>query len=254
MPRVKARNLGRIFKADPRDRLFGMASVLPPAGTDLPTRRSWRFPYKVLDQGGTSTCVGHAWKYFLMCAPLCSNAKRPPSPLEVYDYAIDNDDFHGNELNVDPGRTFGTTVRAGAEALVKKYGLVKQYLFARNFGEVVTQLRANGGVVFGSNWKQSMWDTDKEGIARIRPNSPDVGGHAYFLRKIDMHRSLAWGPQSWGEKDGLNGHYGYPLEDLEKLFNEDGEACVAVEQRAVRVTAAMKETALKMEVGGNATR
>jgi len=210
--------LGRLYAPDARDDKFLMRSALPrpEAARALPTKKTWAFRTEVLDQGETGSCVGHAWKHFMICAPLCSSAKREPSAFALYDEACKLDEFTDNDDDIE--REIGTTVRAGAEAM-KARGLVKQYLWARSLDEVIRWLLLKGPVVMGTDWYTSMFEPDAQGVVRITPTARVAGGHAYLLRKVDLRRGLLWGPQSWGPKEGVNGHFGYPFELLERLIH-----------------------------------
>jgi hypothetical protein len=125
---------GRRFAADPRDRNYLMRRMLPDARTlALPTRKTWGINKTALDQGNTGTCVGHAWRNFLRCAPI-RTVRRDPSPFDIYRSAVlkdpwaDNDD-EANLPDGDSGLDVGTSVRAGAEA-VTGFGLLKSYVWA----------------------------------------------------------------------------------------------------------------------------
>jgi C1A family cysteine protease len=56
-----------------------------------------------------------------------------------------------------------------------------------------------------------------------------VGGHAYLINGMDVKRGLARGKNSWGRGWGKAGAFRIPLDDLDRLIREDGEACLALE-------------------------
>jgi hypothetical protein len=104
---------GRRFAADPRDRNYLMRRMLPDARTlTLPTRKTWGINKTALDQGNTGTCVGHAWRNFLRCAPI-RTVRRDPSAFDIYRSAVlkdpwaDNDD-EANLPDGDSGLDVGT--------------------------------------------------------------------------------------------------------------------------------------------------
>jgi len=62
---------GRRFVADHRDRNYLMRRLLPDArALTLPVRKTWAINKTALNQANTGTCVGHAWRNFLRCAPI----------------------------------------------------------------------------------------------------------------------------------------------------------------------------------------
>jgi hypothetical protein len=199
----------------------------------LPTRKTWRINSTALDQGETGTCVGHAWRNFLRCAPI-RTVKKEPSPFDIYRSAVlkdpwpDNDD-EANLPDDDPGMDVGTSVRAGAEALAE-HGLLKSYVWAFELQPAVEWVLTEGPVVLGTNWYSS-FRPNAEGIVQISPGASVAGGHAYLWRGVDTRRALARCSNSWGDKWGKSGEFLVPFRDLERLIHEDGEACTAVQQK-----------------------
>jgi hypothetical protein len=226
---------GRRFEPDARDRNFLMRRMLPAArALALPARKTWSIKATSLDQGSTGTCVGHAWRNFLRCAPIKSEASGP-SAFDVYRSAILMDPWNENDSEADlpdgdPGLSFGTTVRAGAEAVLK-FGRLKSYVWSFALQPTVEWVLLQGPVVLGTNWYSSMSRPDAEGIARITATATVEGGHAYLLRGVDTRRALARCVNSWGDNWGKSGEFFLPFTDLERLIHEDGESCSAVEKR-----------------------
>ena len=226
---------GRRFAPDDRDRNFLMRRMLPDARRlALPTRKTWRINSSALHQRDTGTCVGHAWRNFLRCAPLRTE-KDGPSAFDIYRSAILKDPWSSNDQgktlpDYDVGLEFGTTVRAGAEALTE-FGRLKSYVWAFSLQPAVEWVLTEGPVVLGTNWYSSFQRPDAEGIVRILPNARTTGGHAYLLRGVDTRRALALCSNSWGDPWGKSGEFLLPFRDLERLIHEDGEACSAVEKR-----------------------
>jgi len=88
--RHKQRGFGRIAPPNrDKDEMYLMRRALAAAGTALPTRKTWPINRLSLDQGQTGTCVGHAWRNFLRCAPLRTE-KSGPSPFDIYRSAVTN--------------------------------------------------------------------------------------------------------------------------------------------------------------------
>jgi hypothetical protein len=218
---------GRKFSPDDRDQGFLMRRRLAAAAAIVvPNRKTHRLAAKSLDQVG-GTCVGHAWSNFLRCAPIQTNKGAVERSYEIYDAAILVDQWTEND-NGD--RDFGTSVRAGAEAVTAS-GRLKSYVWAFELQPVIEWIGTQGPVVMGTNWYSSMMRTDAEGILRITPTAYPVGGHGWLLRGIWLSRGLARGENSWSDEWGDAGGFWIPLRDLERLIHEDGEACSAIEQK-----------------------
>ena len=235
MRRKGDRGLGRLAPRDrDDDEQFLIRRALAAPGTPLPKRKTWRLSSKSLNQGDTGTCVGHAWRNFLRCAPLMTD-KGGPSPFDIYRQAVALDEFRGNdnEANLpdgDPGLDFGTTVRAGAKA-VMDFGRLQSYLWAFALQPAVEWVLTNGPVVLGTDWWSSFMEPDDEGIVEIKPNAKLIGGHAYLWRGVDTTRGLARCTNSWGDDWGQSGEFLIPLRDLERLIADNGEVATAVEKK-----------------------
>jgi hypothetical protein len=225
---------GRRFEVDDRDRNFLMRRMLPDArALTLPVRKTWSINAKALDQGDTGTCVGHAWRNFLRCAPI-KTEKAGPSPFDIYRAAVLKDSWSENDEEAqlpdgDPGLDFGTSVRAGAEA-VTDFGHLKSYVWAFSLQPTVEWVLTQGPVVLGTNWYSSLSQPDAQGIARITARATVIGGHAYLLRGVDTRSALARCSNSWGDGWGKSGEFFLPFTDLERLILEDGETCSAVQK------------------------
>jgi Papain family cysteine protease len=228
---------GRRYSPDPRDRGYLMRRRLMAAGQPLPSKKVWRIASTALNQGVTGTCVGHAWFNFLRCAPL-QTAKKVPTPFEVYRKAVTLDEWQQNDdeaslPDADQGLDFGTSVRAGAEA-VTSFGHLKSYLWAFTLQPALEFVLTQGPVVLGINWYTSFNQPDREGIIRISSNARPAGGHAILWRGADTKRGLALLSNSWGDDWGKSGECYVPLRDLDRLISlEQGEACTAVQQKLV---------------------
>ena len=237
---------GRRHSPDALDRGYLMRRLLPKAGAALPTRKTWGIEPTALDQGQTGSCVGHAWRNFLRCAPMKSE-KTGPSAWDIYRGAVmvdvwaDNDD-EATLPDGDPGLDSGTSIRAGAAA-VTELGKLSSYVWAFSLMPAVEWVLMTGPVVLGTNWYSSFMKPDREGIVRITPDARPIGGHAYLLRGVDTRRALARCTNSWGDDWGVSGEFLIGFRDLERLIHEDGEACAAVERKLV-AQASMPEPAM----------
>lgn len=178
---------------------------------------------------GVHNCVGHGWRNWMNCTPVKDHPNEGPSPFDIYDHAILLDTFPENDH--DPSRQFGTSVRAGADYL-RQLGLIRSYVWGDYADTVADYVLTTSPCVLGTTWYSGMDTPDAEGI--VRATGYGRGGHCYLMHGVDLTRGLAecfnsWGP--WGYKN--SGHFFLPLEDLDKLIHENGEACDALEKRLV---------------------
>jgi len=248
MARQSKHGFGRLVPPDrDRDEQFLLRRALAAPGTPLPTQKSWGIAPRALDQGSTGTCVGHAWRNFLRCAPVQAE-RTGPSPFDVYRRAVLLDEWPANDneagLPDGDGRLDdGTSVRAGAKA-VMELGHLQSYLWAFALQPAIEWVLTKGPIVLGTIWWSSFARPDAEGIVKITPTAKNIGGHAYLWRGVDTKRGLARCVNSWGDSWGRSGEFYVPLRDLERLIADDGEACTAIQQKlsAKRVSPARAST------------
>jgi hypothetical protein len=219
--------LGRRPAPDPRDASYPLRLITPPSPTRPRPYRNWSLTQPCLDQGVQGTCVGHAWKHWLMSAPVVDLAAAPPAATDIYDLAVTVDEWPDNDT--DPYRQFGTSVRAGAKVL-QSQGRIISYHWAVDMADIVDYLSTTGPVVLGTNWYQRMFAPDADGY--LKAEGEVMGGHAYLL--VGVNRTLgrftminSWG-RGWGRLGRAYMHFG----TVDRLvFSEGGEACAALEQR-----------------------
>lgn len=222
------KQFGRRQSPDHRDQQFMMARRLGPVGAVMPTQKTWKIKPTALDQGDTGTCVAHAWCNFLRAAPIESNAGIDGLRWSLYDYAIAHDQWIDNDHDTD--RQMGTSVRAGAEA-VMHFGRLKSYLWAFSLQPAVEWVLTMGPVVLGTEWYSSMMMPNADGIVTITQRARILGGHAYLWRGVDTKKALALCSNSWSDEWGKSGDFYLPLRDIERLIREDGECATAIEQK-----------------------
>jgi hypothetical protein len=226
--------LGRLPAGDPRDQQYSMRQAMHLLATPTQPRpsRYWIAP-KPLDQGDTNTCVGHAWKHYLLAQPFLT--KIGPSAFDIYHQAQKVDEWPGEEPLY-----YGTSVRAGAKVLSstmmdaagKRYSAaVTQYLWSKTIDDTVRWISEHSGVVVGTNWYDGMFDPDKDGMVHISGNV--AGGHAYYLLGYSLTRKAFRGLNSWGSGWAQGGRFWISFADMERLLKEDGEFCCATEQRVI---------------------
>jgi hypothetical protein len=215
--------LGRLFAPDPNDHRF----LLPARRLEAKTltRRTWTAA-GVLDQGESSACVGFSSWMFLATSPIRNHPNF--TPMDLYGYAQDEDEWPGKEPEVQ-----GSSVRGAMKALQKR-GLVSQYNWGFDCETVIDHVLTVGPVVMGTNWYDSMFDPDVRGYLNI--DGRIAGGHAWLILGADRERKNPDGTvgavrmlNSWGRGWGQAGRAYLTFAAIDRLLSEDGEAAVATE-------------------------
>jgi hypothetical protein len=220
--------LGRIAAPDPRDHNFLMKSTLRRAGVEV-VRRTRHYPlfHPALDQGDTSSCVGHAWKGWLLAGPVISGKPASePTAFTLYRECLPLDPWPQNDGDGETMQ-FGTSTRAGAQALQRRRH-IGTFVNAFDADTVIDWLCAVGPVVVGTDWHTQMFFPNSEGV--IKPEGAIEGGHAYLLVGVDMKRGRVRVHNSWGTKWGQRGRAWLGFDDLAKLLEAGGEAITAAEE------------------------
>lgn len=236
----QGRGLGRKYAPDPRDRKYLMAAHPKVSEIVTTARKRWSYRHKALDQGDTGTCVGHAWKHYLMAAPIEHRFQEAPSAFEIYDIATKLDEWPENDN--DTARQFGTSVRAGAKAVQSK-GLLKEYRWLYTADEIETFIcgqnaegkHIGGPVVIGVPWYTGMFQINTAGFVNI--SGIIEGGHSVLILGADpvshnfdlINQWADWGLDNRGD-------FRMTRDTLDRLMQQDGEACAAIEMRGVHPT------------------
>jgi len=220
---------GRLESPDPRDHRFLLDRLLHAPGTvTLPKRKLWTIDPTNLNQGSTGSCVGHAWANFLRSEPIVTPNEDADAPRwAIYDAATQIDQWPENDADTE--RQHGTSVRAAAQAL-KDMGRLKSYVWAFSLQPAIEWVLTKGPLVMGTNWYESMNETDAKGLVKLRRWTRPIGGHAYLWRGVDTRAALALCSNSWGDSWGRSGDFDVSLRDMERLIREGGECCAAVQQ------------------------
>lgn len=214
------RGLGRLPAIDPRDRAYSMRSLL--ATPPVKTYRHYRIG-PILDQGATSSCVGHAWAQWAYSAPVMTRpGASDADPYYVYREAQYVDEWPGAEPDY-----FGTSVRAGAKVL-EAAGYIASYVWSWDAAAVRDWLLSDKGtVVLGTAWYGGMSQPDP--IGTMTPTGDVLGGHAYLCAGYAPGRGFRI-VNSWGSTYGKNGRAWLPFHALDYLLGAmAGEACAAVQ-------------------------
>lgn len=214
--------LGRVPHFDERSRSFGVRSLFEPAV--LKKKTHWQMlPQFPLDQGQEGACVGFGWCAELAAEPVRYNTTNQYA-FQYYAATRQIDQEMGNFW------TEGASVLAGAK-LAQRVGMISGYRWAFGMEEVIATLVQLGPVVLGVNWYESMYETDVNGGVVIEGDR--VGGHCILVNGYDpnheVHGECVQWINSWGPDYGLGGVGYLKLADLDRLLDEQGEACIATD-------------------------
>jgi hypothetical protein len=223
-------SFSRRVAADDRDRAFPMRRLL-----GAPVQRiskHWPVFAPALNQGQTGTCVGHAWKGWMLAAlVLSTEPEAEPTAFTIYREAARDDEWTDNDGEADGpenGLQWGTSVRAAAKALQKR-GLIGSYTWAWDAETAIDWLCRRGPVCIGVNWYQGMVNLGADAV--LRSTGRILGGHAVVLLGWSEERGMVRVLNSWGSSWGQQGRAWLPGELLDRLIREQGEAVTALEVR-----------------------
>jgi hypothetical protein len=221
------RRLDWVPRFDERSKQYPIRGVMK---TSVRRRNKLWTPGPIIDQGNEGACVGFGWTDEVLAAPVPVDLTRvkkdvPRDPtafaLAAYNRAKEIDEYEGVDYE-------GTSVLAGAKVM-GEYGLVKEYRWAFGINDVVDAVLAKGPVVLGIYWYDSMYDAPG-GVLTVK--GPIVGGHCltavgYTVKSPRLNGEDGVVLQnSWGPTWGINGLAEIRVNDLAKLLDNDGEACV----------------------------
>jgi hypothetical protein len=216
--------LGRVQHWDVRNENFYVDEVAPylRAHARLLTNRrtlaanrdrSWR-QWWWGDQGTTSQCTAYGTLHLMAAAPVIHPRQNPlllPEDLYKLIQSIDKDE--GRDYGWDEG---ATTLAACKAAM--RMGWIGGYEWVRDFETALGYLHDVGPLLVGTNWYSSMDTRDEHGNIRITPSAVVRGGHLYCVNGLSPNMRRARIAQTWGD-----GYYYISIEDLRRLFYEDGE-------------------------------
>lgn len=227
---------GRLYIPDERDwplRSEDLQAEAPEAQESLD--KGWRYWFADGwwgDQGRTPQCVAYSWLHWAEDGPVTHEPKKPQrgdqhdrgslhNPTEMYNWCQRNDQWPGEDYD-------GTSVRAGAKYLQSK-GMIAQYRWAQNIDDITRAVLTQGPVIMGTLWTRSMSRPDENNFIHVGNTEGDLYGHAYLVNGVNLEKNKARIKNSWGRSWGKNGHAWIALDELERLLNNHGEACLAIE-------------------------
>lgn len=194
-------------------------TAFPFATTEEPRSYTWGI-YTQLDQGSEGACVGFGWAHELAARPAIVTGIDNDDGRLIYHEAQKIDEWAGEAYD-------GTSVDAGAK-IVKARGFMQEYRWATTLKDLLVAVGRKGGgpVVMGTWWKDTMWDTDDAGF--LDTSGDNIGGHCWLVRGVSVTKQEVLCRNSWGTDWGLYGDFRLKWDQLEVLFEEDGEACIPI--------------------------
>lgn len=179
-----------------------------------------------LDQGQEGACVGFAWTHELIAKP---------AVVEGVDGSFAREKIYWEAQKIDPwdGGSYpganpfyeGTSVLAGAK-IVQKLGYIEEYRWAFSIEDLVLAVGFCGPAVLGIPWYGSMFDP--YGCGHLHVEGAVAGGHAILCMGVDVRAKTFKLHNSWGKKWGNDGEALIGWDELERLLNEGGEACIPI--------------------------
>jgi hypothetical protein len=218
---------GRLRSVDKRD----LDHLLPPprSAVGAPTTKVYQHWYapKALDQGRSSSCVGHGCHQLLRAAPVL-NKKDIPSPYQIYNEAQLIDEWPGAEPTY-----YGTSVRAGIKVLAR-LGYISSYRWAFDAATAVNHILNVGPMVIGVDWREGMMAVDDHGYVYNKGRL--IGGHCVILvgtnvaaKNPDGTKGFCTILNSWGTGWANKGRAKISISALDELIRDQGEAAAVFE-------------------------
>ena len=213
--------LGRLVQFDERSREYPVRTLLATEPKKLQSY-TWRCK-QVLQQGSLGACTGFSWSHELIARPAEVQGITNETAIKVYKLAQDLDEWEGNAYE-------GSSVLAAVKATQQLHpGKILEYRWSFKLDDFLRTLGYIGPVVIGINWYNDMFNPNNKGLIKVGGGL--AGGHAILANGIDVKKKLIRLHNSWGPDWGVNGECFISFDDIERLLNERGEACVVTKRK-----------------------
>jgi len=205
--------LDRLPEFDERSRQFRAVEGIE----DKPFRSyTWSVPVS-LNQGREGACVGFAWAHEIAARPWPDANITNDYAIAIYRWAQQNDHLPGEDYE-------GTSVLAGAKAVSEWLDRIREYRWAFGLDDVRRTLGYRGPLVLGLNWYSDMRQTDADGF--VHASGEVIGGHAILAYSVSEKGKYVRLWNSWGRGWGQGSSCKVSFDDLGRLLDERGEACI----------------------------
>lgn len=182
--------------------------------------------YDYLDQGSEGACVGFSIGHEIAARPVAVKGMTATTASSIYLAARYVDEWPGEAYS-------GTSVLAGFKAATS-LGYFVEYRWAFSLTDLALAVGYKGPAVLGINWYQGMFSPDSEGYLHV---TGDIGGgHAILCNGVDVKKKRFRVHNSWGQDWGMGGDAFISFDDMERLLNESGDACVPVKRLRGKVS------------------
>lgn len=192
-----------------------------------------------LDQGQQGACVGNGYAHELAAKPVQVVGIDEQFAHDVIYWQTQREDpWPGGEYPGATPRYSGTSVLTGAK-VVQELGFYSAYHWALNIQELAIGIGYDGPAVLGVNWYEGMDNPDAKGFLHV--SGKVVGGHCILANgvrivwktgsakatwaDVDLDKSYLKLHNSWGKDWGVKGGAYLSLSDMDRLLNEQGDAC-----------------------------
>jgi len=217
-------NLDRIIEFDEKSKEYPITSILKSKKLRSYTWRcnAW------FNQGQEGACVGFGITHELSARPAeVPSLSNSYARQSIYWEAQKTDPWDGGAY---PGANpfyEGTSVLAGVK-IAQKLGWFESYRWSFGLEDLILGVGHNGPAVMGLRWYENMYNPDQDGF--IIPTGKCVGGHCILCNGVNIKEKRFTLHNSWGQTWGINGECYISFNAMEKLLNEQGEACFFIKR------------------------
>jgi hypothetical protein len=208
------RTFDRLVSFDDRSRNYPIRRTMTPK-----KRRSYTWKCDIyLDQGSEGACTGFAVSHEAAARPAIVKNITERIAKEVY--------YRARQLDEWPGENYsGSSVLGAMKAALEK-GWYKEYRWAFGEDDLALAIGYYGPAVLGINWYDGMTSPNENGLIKV--SGEICGGHAILCNGYSIKTGLYRLHNSWSLDWGINGDGFISKEDMKRLLEEQGEACIPV--------------------------